>query len=138
MEQFLLFFWDRLSSVKTFTRHEISKNLLGKGKVSLEKKGPHTLLFKERGTWENQVEFSNSFCFSLKPSSISLAHLRYEKPVFLLEFIYKEKDVLVAKEPYLCGEDVYFATLKIENNVLVLNWRVSGPKKNEEIQCSYF
>ena len=23
---------------------------------------------------------------------ISLAHLRYEKPVFLLEFIYKEKD----------------------------------------------
>ena len=148
----LLEFWEKLSSVKklSFVAHSKSKdnsgwNGRGTGKVSVTKIGTNTLLFNEKGLWKGKdnrdVSFTNTFQWTLDRISgvISLEHLRHgkENPVFLFRLAPSTMHSLSSIDSHLCDGDSYFGQASFDRYNLKLNWRIIGPKKNEEIEYCY-
>jgi DNA-binding transcriptional ArsR family regulator len=144
-------FWTRLVNVtqldfeaKSQSTEQAGWNGKGKGKVFVAK-DKNTLIFTERGSWKNrqnqEVGFSNVFrwTFNEKAGVISLEHLRQgpNHPVELFKLAPSGKQTLSSIDSHLCGGDLYFGQIHIDPNSLRLNWRVIGPKKNEEIDYYY-
>ena len=149
-EPLLLSFWDRLKQVKHFVRTSQSKeehgwNGKGKGDVLVTKSSDTTLIFHERGSWQvhsgKDISFSNTFRWTLDRSAgvISLEHLRLgpDQPVFLFHLTPTHSHLLASVDAHLCEEDVYLATVPWDKHSIRLNWRVIGPKKNEEMEYCY-
>ena len=151
-EPMLLGFWDRLKTVKQFTRlaqsrasDEKSWNGKGKGEVLVSKLKDSVLVFHERGSWHvkegSDISFSNTFRWTLDRSAgmISLEHLRLgpDQPVFLFHLIPTDNNLLASVDGHFCAEDVYLATIPWDRHSIRLNWRVIGPKKNEELEYTY-
>jgi hypothetical protein len=150
--QILLAFWEKLTGVTQLTFHSKTKSKeekgwdgKGQGEVIVVKEGFNTLTFNEKGTWQGtqggDVNFSNIFRWTLDRNSsvISLEHLRRgpDHPVFLFHLAPSGKDSLSSVDPHLCEEDTYFGQIHFNRYNLRLNWRVIGPKKNEEIDYFY-
>lgn len=150
--QTLLAFWDKLSTVKALTFNAKSRskensgwNGKGTGDVSIDREGPNIMLFNERGSWQakqgSEMVFSNTFRWTLdrRSSMISLEHLRRgpSHPVLLFHLAPTGNNSLSSVDSYLCGGDVYFGQIHFDRYSLRLNWRVIGPKKNEEIDYYY-
>jgi len=148
----LLDFWEKLMNVKQLAFHAKTKskdihgwNGKGKGEVVIMKEGENVLIFHEKGTWldsqKAEVGFSNVFRWILdrQAGMISLEHLRRgpEHPVFLFDLAPSGKHSLSSVDSHLCGEDTYFAHIHFDRRTFRLNWRVIGPKKNEEIDYYY-
>jgi len=148
----LLSFWDRLQTVKQFTRIAKSRSLedngwngKGKGDVLVSKPTDTVLVFQERGSWQTKqgqdISFSNTLRWTLDRSTamISLEHLRHgqDHPVFLFHLIPTNNNLLASVDSHFCEEDVYLATVPWDRHSIRLNWRVIGPKKNEEMEYSY-
>ena len=150
--QALFAFWEKLMGVtqltfnaKTKSKEERGWNGRGKGEVIVVKEGGNTLIFNEKGTWQGkqdtEVSFSNIFRWTLDRYAgvISLEHLRRgpEHPVFLFHLAPSGKNSLSSVDSHLCEGDTYFGQIHFERYSLRLNWRVIGPKKNEEIDYHY-
>jgi hypothetical protein len=150
--QILQAFWEKLLSVKQLTFHaktnskdEGGWNGKGQGEVISTRSSSNVLLFNEKGTWQGKqggdVSFSNVFRWTLDRDAkmISLEHLRYgpEHPVFLFHLTPSGKHILSSVDSHLCGGDTYFGQIHFDNYSLRLNWRVIGPKKNEELDYYY-
>lgn len=150
--QILLAFWERLSSVTSVIFHarsksgeEISWDGKGKGDVVLSKPEPNRLVFTEKGSWQGKqggdVSFSNVFRWTIdrRAGVISLEHLRRgpDHPVFLFHLAPSSKQTLSSVDSHLCEGDTYFGQIHFDRFGLRLNWRVIGPKKNEEINFHY-
>lgn len=150
--QLVLSFWDRLAGVaqltfsaKTKLTEEQGWNGKGKGEVTVAKEKSNVLIFNEKGTWQGkqgeEVNFSNVFRWTLDRSAglISLEHLRHgqERPVFLFHLAPAGNHCLTSVDSHLCGGDSYFGQLQSDPYSLRLNWRVIGPRKNEEIDYYY-
>lgn len=148
--QVLLSFWERLQRVqqvsfiaKTQSKESHGWNGKGKGEVIVKKEGANCLIFSERGNWGEKMEvsFTNVFRWTLDRSAgvISLEHLRQgpENPVFLFHLAPCGKHSLASVDSHLCGGDTYFGQIHLDQHSLRLNWRVIGPKKNEEIDSYY-
>lgn len=148
----LLAFWEKLNKVKhlsfnakTKSKEELGWDGRGKGEVIITKDSPNTLIFNEKGIWKNkqgtEVSFSNVFRWTLdrNASVISLEHLRrgVDYPVFLFHLAPSGKQSLSSVDSHLCEGDIYFGQIHFDPNSLRLNWRVIGPKKNEEIDYYY-
>jgi hypothetical protein len=149
----LLAFWDRLLSItgltfhaKTQSKEEKGWNGKGQAEVTITKEGPNKILFNEKGIWQGQqggveVGFSNVFRWTLDRYAgvISLEHLRRgpEHPVFLFYLAPTGKRSLSSVDSHLCEGDAYFGQIRFDRYSLRLNWRVIGPKKNEEIDYYY-
>lgn len=108
-------------------------------------KEPSHIIFNEKGVWQgkdNEVNFKNVYRWTLdrEKAVISLEHLRRgpEHPVFLCHFEAVGPRSLTSVHSHLCREDSYFCKIRYDKKFLVLNWRVIGPKKNEERDCYYF
>lgn len=144
-------FWSKLLTVKklTFKAKSNSKeksgwNGKGEGEVTLLREG-NILLFNEKGIWLNkegaEVRFSNIFRWTLDRSTgvISLEHLRRgpDHPVFLFHMAPSGNNALSSVDSHLCDGDTYFGQVHFNQYGLRLNWRVIGPKKNEEIDYYY-
>lgn len=144
--------WERLSSVcqlsfdaKTRSKEEGGWNGKGKGEVLVSKEGETVLLFNEKGSWRGKngqdTDFSNTFRWTLDLSSgmISLEHLRrgLTRPVFLFHLIPSGSRTLTSLDSHLCEGDTYFGQIFCDEQSLRLNWRVIGPKKNEELDYYY-
>ena len=151
-EQVLMNFWKRLTTVnrltfcaKTKSNGERGWDGNGVGNVDVVKHGDNILIFNEKGTWKGrqkeEFHFRNVFRWTLDRDVIliGLEHLRLgvARPVFLLNLVPIDYDSLSSATPHLCGEDVYIGQLRIEAEILCLNWQVIGPKKNEEIDYFY-
>lgn len=151
-EPLLLSFWDRLKAVKQFTRlaHSRSRdesgwNGKGRGEVLVSKPAETILVFQERGSWQmkqgQDISFSNTFRWTLDRSAgmISLEHLRHgpDQPVFLFYLTPTSNNLLASVDSHLCEEDVYLATVPWDHHSIRLNWRIIGPKKNEEMEYCY-
>lgn len=148
--QILLAFWEKLSGVTklSFAAKTKSKeggwNGKGKGKVTVIKEN-NRLIFNEKGTWQDkqgaEVSFSNVFRWTLDRNVgvISLEHLRrgVENPVFLFDMAPSGRHSLSSIDSHLCEGDTYFGQIHFDRYSLRLNWRVIGPKKNEEIDYYY-
>ena len=152
-ESFLLGFWERLKTVKQMRLHakshaknETGWNGRGKGDVMVSKETEKAWLFHERGSWlmekGQEVTFSNVFRWTLdrKAGVISLEHLRLgpNAPVFLFHLAPVAEHLLSSVDAHLCEEDAYFAQVVWDSHGIRLNWRVIGPRKNEEMEYYYF
>ncbi|MBY0529572.1 MAG: hypothetical protein K2P51_05215 [Rhabdochlamydiaceae bacterium] len=148
----LLSFWKQLSQVRALTfiakskaSEDHSSNGQGKGEVVVAKEGELTLTFTEKGNWlgsnGQMLDFHNTFRWNLdlEAGMISLEHLRFgvNRPVFLFHLIPTGKTTLEALDPHLCAEDSYFGCASYDPQHIQLQWRIIGPRKNEEI-CYYY
>jgi len=144
--------WDKLALVKLLSFHAKSKsqeengwNGHGKGQVMVNKEDPNVLLFTEKGTWKGkqgeELSFSNVFrwTFDRNAGMISLESLRRgpDHPVFLFHLAPTGNSSLSSVDSHLCEGDTYFGQIFFDRHSLRLNWRVIGPKKNEEIDYFY-
>ncbi len=149
--QILLAFWEKLLKVAQLTfnaksREESGWNGKGKGDVVVVKENNNTLIFNEKGSWHgklgDEVNFTNVFrwTFDRHIGVISLEHLRRgpDHPVFLFHLAPTSKHSLTSVDSHLCDGDTYFGQIHFDRFSLRLNWRVIGPKKNEEIDYYYF
>lgn len=148
--EILLTFWERLFQVKQLSFHATSKVGIGwvrkgKGKVAVTKENENELIFHGKGVWLDEqgveVDFSNVFRWTLdcQVGVISLEHLRLgaNHPVFLLQLAPVNSNTLTSVDSHLCGRDTYVGRLHLSSTGLCLNWKITGPKKNEEIDCFY-
>jgi len=148
----LLNFWEKLITISQLTfnaksqsKEESGRNGKGKGEVTVTKENHNVLIFNERGSWQGQqgaeVSFSNVFRWTLDRDSgvISLEHLRRgpDHPVFLFHLAPTSQSTLSPVDSHLCEGDMYFGQVHFALNHLRMNWRVIGPKKNEEIDYFY-
>lgn len=142
----LLEFWEKLASVKQLnfnakTNSKAASEWNGKGEVISTRNGSDVLIFNEKGTWAGKqgvdVSFSNVFRWTLDRDAqmISLEHLRYGSlnPVFLFHLTPSGNHSLSSVDPHLCGEDTYFGQIHFDSHSIQFNWKVIGPKKNEEL-----
>lgn len=142
----LFVFWDKLTKVTELRFKSKSKewNRRGKGEVLVTKE-PNSLLFHEKGHWltphGEEVTFTNVFrwTFDRDAALITLEHLRFgpDVPVFLFHLAPTSRHSLTSVDAHLCGGDTYFGKIQLDRYGLKLNWRVIGPKKNEEIDYFY-
>lgn len=145
-------FWEQLLTVKELTfkaktksKEEHGWDGKGNGEVMVSREG-NTLLFNEKGTWQNkegaEIRFSNVFRWTLDRSAgvISLEHLRrgHAHPVFLFHLAPSGSHSLSSVDSHLCAGDTYFGQIHFDKHGLRLNWRVIGPKKNEELDYYYY
>lgn len=146
-------FWKKLGEMKEVTFHAKSKaknelgwNGKGKGEVIVTKEGDYVIIFTEKGSWLGQqgeeISFSNVFRWTLDKFTglISLEHLRrgLNQPVFLFHLVPKSKHSLSSVDSHLCEGDTYFGHIQFDRFSIRLNWRIIGPKKNEEIDYYYY
>lgn len=150
--QVLLAFWKKLQSVtqltfhaKTNSKNEGGWSGKGQGEVICSKTDGNILIFNEKGTWQGKqgvdTSFSNVFRWTLDCNAkmISLEHLRrgLEHPVFLFHLTPSGPHSLSSVDSHLCEGDTYFGQIHFDTYSLRLNWRVIGPKKNEELDYYY-
>lgn len=150
--QTLLECWEKLKKIESLTFHAKTKSKeekgwqgKGKGEVRLDKISDNTLIFYEEGSWQDKkgadFNFSNVFRWTLDTHAgvISLEHLRrgLDRPVFLFHLAPSGKNCLASVDSHLCAGDSYFGQIQFNRHHLRLNWRVIGPKKNEEIDYYY-
>ena len=148
--QTLLAFWDKLSAIGQVTFMANSQDPQGwkgrgKGEVKVTRPSGNVLYFHEKGSWHNsegkEVGFTNAFRWTLDRTAclISLEHLRRgpDHPVFLFHLAPSGHYSLASVDSHLCEGDTYFGQIHFNAHALHLNWRVIGPKKNEEINYYY-
>lgn len=143
--------WDRLTAVTmlAFTSQSFNSdsgwNGTGTGYVKVETTDARSMLFHENGLWSPQegtsLQFTNVFRWTSLPdeSRLRLEHLRFGNahPVYLFELEQTGETVWKSIEPHVCSEDLYTASLRLENKTLHLDWTVKGVTKNEHIAYLY-
>ena len=139
--------WQQLRRTNTLysecsSRLETGWNGRGLGQVDVEEPNGQTLIFNEQGRWDSgkgmRLPFRNVYRWTLNDDQISLSHLRFgiDRPVFLIDLA-PAQGRLCAVEPHPCGDDRYDAQLSIQNDVLLLEWTVTGPAKDEHLRHAY-
>jgi hypothetical protein len=70
---------------------------------------------------------------------ITLEHLRFgkERPVFLFHLAETAENTLESVSSYVCKADTYLGQVRCSDHYIKLNWRITGPSKNEEIDYVY-
>jgi len=110
--------------------------------VSVIKEEANVLVFHEKGSWSGKQEmnFTNVFRWTLDLNAgvISLEHLRYGSPVFLVNLTPLSKHLLISLQPHTCGRDTYTGKMHLKSDGIHLHWSILEPKKNEEINSYYF
>lgn len=144
--------WEKLSTIKNMSFTAISQskansgwNGIGKGTVETKKQNDHAVIFVENGSWISkegkEFTFTNTFRWTLDrfQNLITLEHLRFgeHNPVFLFHLAQSSQDVLESISSHICNDDTYLGQVRCHNQLIKLNWRIIGPKKNEEIDYVY-
>jgi hypothetical protein len=118
----------------------------GRGEVILQDKSNESLIFFEKGKWQNvhskkEIPFTNVFRWHLAPETglISLEHLRFgiERPVFLFSLTQVDDNFFKSLKPHEYKEDAYFGSILFDEHYIHLNWRILGPKKNVTLSIIY-
>ena len=143
-------FWNQLKSVSCFdlcvANFPFEKiNYSGSGKVSVTEEN-RRLIFHEKGAWKQgvgqEVRFTNTYrwIYFADAGKISLEHLRQglNSAVFLIDLIPLDANTLSSIGSHFCKNDCYFCQMQLDGSSLKLNWTITGPKKNEKIQCIYY
>ncbi|MBD3897657.1 hypothetical protein IEI94_17510 [Halomonas sp. ML-15] len=118
----------------------------GSGRGSVEVSQDHDgLRFHEQGRFQlarggAEVAFRNVYRWALHEDHIGLYHERRgaAHAVWLFDLVASvEYDVLVARDVHLCGDDQYSARLTLRDDGVDLDWRISGPRKDEWLYYRY-
>lgn len=141
MNSSIALFWEKLKIVQSATfRCKKEDDWQGFATVSVTLQKNQTILFKEKGEWENKnLSFTNTLRWIFCSDTISLEHLRFgfRSPVQLVHLAPTIYNDLHSINPYLCGQDHYSARVFWNQEGIHLLWSVRGPLKNEEIYTHY-
>ncbi|MEN9343543.1 MAG: hypothetical protein RLZZ453_330 [Chlamydiota bacterium] len=108
------------------------------------KESPSVVVFQETGSWvsgsDQVVTFHNRlrFTWNRAQETISIEHLRLHAPVFLVDLVAIQDNLMTSITPHLCGSDTYQAQITWDAHAISLSWQVIGQKKNERIEYRYF
>ena len=118
---------------------------VGTGSVVVAAPVDSVLTFTESGSWQppegRSLRFSNIFRWSrINAGLIRLEHLRFgaDHPVYLFDLVSKMNGAWTSVSPHVCEQDCYAAELRLREAGLGLRWMVTGPKKQECIEYSYW
>jgi len=143
--------WQRLSAITSLTFESTSQTNesgwsgTGHGKVTVESIDPTTMLFHEKGHWQQngrkQLKFTNVYRWTALPDSfgLRLEHLRFgsEQPVYLFDLQQIGSATWQSVQPHVCRLDLYTAALTLTADELQLRWTIEGPGKAESIAYLY-
>lgn len=113
------------------------------GVVKVSKPETNVIVFEESGQFRKpdgkELNFRNVFRWTRIEENIRLEHLRFgaDNPVFLFDLTCDENGVWREIIPHPCRDDCYAATLRIEDNTVLVRWTVRGQKRNEVIDYIY-
>ncbi len=144
--------WETLSIISKLSFSAASQNGsnsgwngVGRGEVLCQKQNDHVIVFAENGSWTSregkEFTFTNTFRWTLDrfQNLITLEHLRFGElnPVFLFHLAQTAEEILESVNSHVCNEDTYLGQVRCLDKFVKLNWRIIGPKKNEEIDYLY-
>lgn len=83
--------------------------------------------------------FRNVYRWVLMDDHLALAHERFGVggAVPLVNLVAQDETTLAATAPHVCGADRYDARLLLTPNSLILNWHITGPRKDEHLRYCY-
>lgn len=143
--------WQRLSQVNSLTFESTSQanesgwSGQGRGAVVVETIDSVTMLFHEKGTWNQaggrELTFTNVYRWTAlhEVGALRLEHLRFgvEHPVYLFDLQQTESGQWRSVEGHMCREDCYQAAMTLGPHDLRLRWTIKGPGKDETIGYVY-
>lgn len=119
----------------------------GEAVVRVERDEDGSLVFHETGRFVPAhggapLGLRNVLRWSVDADRIVLAHRRFgtAAEVRLVELVAVGPGAtagLVCREPHRCGDDRYFARLRLSGDGFVLLWRITGPGKDETLRHAY-
>lgn len=122
----------------------------GRGEATIELEpvdsiaGLPTLRVFERGQFVQAdngctLQFSNVYRWQRADNQLWLFHERFgsHRPVFLLALVPAGPEALASREPHLCAADRYHARLALGDDGFRLDWRITGPGKDESLAYHY-
>lgn len=116
---------------------------VGSGVVKVSEPASDVLTFEESGSWRQdggrEMRFTNVFRWSIVEERLRLDHLRFgpSNHVFLFEMPADTDGVWHEINPHPCREDCYRASLRMDNETILVNWLVRGPQRDEVIDYAY-
>ncbi len=141
--------WDSLRRVFGFTsvitsRHGSQTGWTGdaRGTVEITESGD-TLDFLERGVFQpaarsaRTIRIHNHYRWQQEDRRLKVFHCRQGPPVFIVELRMDSPAHFRSWEPHVCGEDRYRLDLHLADAAIHAEWRITGPRKNEKIACTY-
>lgn len=119
----------------------------GHGQVAVDAPTPDALVFHETGQWQPSgrehlpsLQFSNTYRWTLvDEKTVRLEHLRLgpENPIFLVDLQPDPDHGWASVTPHECVADLYALTLSVESDGITVEWKITGPKKDEHITYRY-
>merc|ERR1711879_659445 len=98
-------------------------------------------LFHEAGHFHpskgQTIALFNCFEWCFESSAVRLSHRRRGSAVYLFHLMPEGDGRWVSETPHYCGDDVYSGVLTMTDDGLMLDWRVTGPRKDEHFHYCY-
>ena len=140
--------WEQLGSVAVVQFKAQSLSGIGWdgsaiGVVKVSQPQLNVLVFEESGQFRKPdgqgMNFRNTFRWTRLEETLRLEHLRFgeDNPVFLFDMARQTDGTWRETIPHPCRDDCYSATLRLENNTVIVRWSVNGPKRSETIDYIY-
>lgn len=102
------------------------------------------LILSEEGQWHSvnhaeQILLRGKWQLSAQGEEIKIYHLRQgiKHPVFLVSLIQQTPQRWISQSAHLCGEDRYKASLTLSSQKIVIEWKVLGAHKKEQLCYCY-
>jgi len=134
----------RSVSVDVRSRSQTGWSGRGRGAVRVSRDGGD-VLFEESGRFQPAngriaMRFRNVLGWTIHADAITLSHRRHG-PAGGTRLVELRQDVdsfdLVSNRPHRCGADLYSARLELRDGGFDLVWRVTGPRKAEDLAHRY-
>lgn len=116
----------------------------GRADLRVEPVTPDCLRVIENGQFQpadsaRPLTFSNVYRWQWAGDELRLSHERFgvEQPVFLLSLVTAGPDRMASRAAHLCGADRYVAELRLTDAGFELDWRITGPVKDEHLAYRY-
>lgn len=116
----------------------------GRADLRVDPVAPDCLRIIENGRFQpsgnaRALAFSNVYRWQWAGDELRLSHERFgvEQPVFLLSLVAAGPDRMTSRAAHLCGADRYAAELRLDDAGFELDWRITGPVKDERLAYRY-
>lgn len=117
----------------------------GTAEVTVEITGGWEMVLRERGRWTGPrgagAHFTDALRWTLDTDMavLRLEHVRHgvDEPVPLLELVHDGAASLTPVAPYQCAEDRYEGAVQVVAGGVEVAWKVTGPRKRQEILRHY-
>lgn len=143
--------WRRLASIRSFVTEVFSGDgsqtgWSGHSRGSVEVRSvasPAQLDFLESGqhvtAQGKTLTTRNHWQWTRLEGILQLAHSRQGHPVHLAALHPQDPygHTFASAAPHLCGPDRYTLRLHIDGTSVLLEWRITGPQKNEQLRTTY-